>query len=280
MRRALVFGAGMLRTGFDAGVAASLCRTLGPDYFNEVIASSGSVFGASFFVAKQPDTMLKVWRHGVDSGQLLHWSKPLLGSKILDLDYLVQKFQSTGDYLDLDAIFTIPTKLVYVLTNYETGKPIYARPRRHNIWDLQRGSCAVPVIYGPVTTEYGRLIDGGLSDALPVQYALDQGHDEVVVVYNRPENYVSSRKEDWFCRLVGSFLPAQLRRLLETFEERMRETEKLFSDSRVKLIRAPSHSFSASDDHKGRLNALIDLGELAATEQYLKQLLSRPHDLS
>ena len=33
-------------------------------------------------------------------------------------------------------------------------------------------------------------LDGGVSDSIPVQYALDQGYDKIVVVTTRPEDYV------------------------------------------------------------------------------------------
>ncbi len=263
MSRALVFGAGMLMTAYDAGVAATLARGLGVGYFDEVIASSGSVFGAAFLVANQPHIMEHVWRLGVDSTQLLNLWHPFQGEKFLALDYLIRRFQQGPDRMDIQAIFDSRTTLTVVLTQFETGAAIFARPTPQNIWDLQRGTCAVPGLYGRVWVDkYGWVLDGGLAVSLPLRYALDQGHDEVVVVYNRPENYRPHRAEEFFCRAVSLITPYPIRQLLRTAETRRRDHEALFSHPAVKLIRLrqPNPLRSVVDDDYRRLNRLIDLG--------------------
>lgn len=273
MRRALVNNCGLFFTGYNAGVNAALCQLLGPDYFQAHYCSSGSIFGSLFYATGQPETMLKVWRHHVCEGQLIRWHNPFYGRRILDLDYLFDLFQSPAAWLDINALRKRQVKVVCVLTNYHSGSPIYACIDKHNVWQCSRGTCAVPYLHGPVGTEYGVVIDGGMSVACPVERALEDGYDEVVVVYNKSESYTCSQRDAMVNAVVGRFLPRHLRELLETADQRRVEAEQCFSDPRVKLIRAqqslPIRSWT--DGNKKRLNATIDLG-IADAERFVSSL--------
>ena len=263
MKRALVNNCGLFYTGYNAGVNAELCRLLGPQYFDAHFSSSGSIFGSLFYAANQPDTMLKIWRDYVCEGQLVHIAKPLRGRKALDLDYLIGLFESETGWLDKEAMVDSGVKINCAMTDYHTGELVVGEVNGENVWNYARATCAVPYLYGPVWTDHGLMIDGGLAEAFPVLQALEAGYDEVVAVYNKCPNYMISKPETLAAELTAWLLPEPLALLLEEFEIRRQVMEqKLFADPRVKLIRPakPLPVRSMLDGNKTRLNATIDRG--------------------
>jgi predicted patatin/cPLA2 family phospholipase len=81
--------------------------------------------------------------------------------------------------------------LEYVLTDYNTGKAAYLDAKRRDIFDLMRASSALPRVYPiPVTIDGLPHYDGGQSDAIPVQRAIDLGARFIVLVRTRSLDYV------------------------------------------------------------------------------------------
>jgi predicted patatin/cPLA2 family phospholipase len=242
---------------------------LGPDYFDACFSCSGSVFADIFCAANQPEDMLDIWRNFACDGQLVSVWKLFRGRKVLDLDYMIELCASR---LNHKSFANSKTVLKCVMTDYHRGTSVYGQLTPENLWTLARATSAVPCLHGPVETDFGLMIDGGLSDPFPIQQALNEGYDEVVAVYNKPSSYVCHPNEDLACTVAAWFLPPQLAYLLRTFEERRLATEKLFSDPRVKLIQAKSVPLRTMwDGNKLRLNAFIDCG-VEDVRTYVSQL--------
>lgn len=271
--RALIVGTGGLYGAYSAGVLSVLGRELGPDYFHTVYACSVGVFAATFFVARQPDTIESTWRHLVCGKRLVHFLNPLLGKEIMDLDYLIGIFCDDRSRLDVRAAFTSPTKIVYVLTNYANGKAEYISPQESTWQTLMKASCALPVINKPIMFGSERYLDGGIADSLPMEKAFANGHDEIVIVLNRDQYAYSGERFD-LSRWAAWLMPSPISGMLKKDRQRKIELIKTaMSDKRCRIIR-PSEKSSLVylfDTNKSHLNATIDLGKRDA-EEFIKTL--------
>jgi predicted patatin/cPLA2 family phospholipase len=114
------------------------------------------------------------------------------------------KFLRGGHYMDLDwfwdhlaAVDTLGGKkaskknLYVVATDVHTGKPVYVRVEEKTIEDLLKGSSALPLLYRNFVRvgEY-ELVDGGVTDSIPVQAAVERGARRVMVIRSQIEGYV------------------------------------------------------------------------------------------
>lgn len=201
---ALVVEGGGLRGAFAAGVLRVFLDHLGPDYFDAVYAVSSGVFGATYFVAGQGEEMESTWRTRVSGNQLVNYWHAFAGKPILRLDDLIALFKGPVR-LDVDAVMRTPATLEYVLTDYVTGKPAYFDARRPDLFDLMRASSALPRVYPlPVVIDGHPYYDGGQSDAIPIQRAIDRGARRIVVIRTRHADYVktprSPRMASWLLR--------------------------------------------------------------------------------
>ena len=166
--------------------------------------------------------------------------------------------------LDVKAVFESKARLTYVVTDFESGDPVYMQPSRENIFELMKASTAVPFVYKPVRIDGRTYLDGALSDDLPIERAQQEGFDRLVVVTNKPKGDRISGFAP-FSQLISPFLSLPVRRLLKKDRERVRNDggEELES---VLVIR-PDKSLSlrsALDSNKHRLNETVQMGIEAA----------------
>lgn len=278
-KTALVVEGGGLRGAFAVGVLRVLLDRLGPNYFDGVYAVSSGVFAATYYVAGQGDEMEATWRQRVSGNQLIDYWGVFTGKPILRLDYLVDLFKGPVR-LDLEAVMRSTSSLEYVLTDYATGRPVYFDAKRPDLFDLMRASSALPRVYPlPVTVDGHPYYDGGQSDAIPIQRAIDAGARRIVVIRTRHADYVKTPRSR---RMANWLLPrAQVVR-----DEWLRLHERY--NATLETIRRPPAgvevlSFSPPPLQLGRLSrdqvaisAAIDAGKIVANERLgeLSKLLS------
>jgi len=271
-KRALVIGVGGLRGTYDAGVAFTLCRELGPDYFDAIYACSAGAYTAAHFALNQPDSGENVWRNYLDGNKLVNFFNLFHGRQMFDLEYLTDVFKSGETLLHAENLSRIPTVLTYVLTELHSGNPIYVQPTPENIFDFMKASSAMPFLHSPIILDGVAYIDGGLSDPLPFAKAKADGYEDIMIIYSKPRNFLGKERYDISSRLFAACISPQIASLLKRQKLHSQNIEhELESEKDIKIIRPknqlPLTSFIDSD--KGRMNATFDMG-IADAREFLK----------
>ena len=236
--RALVLGScGPGNGAYLAGVTATLCTKLGPDYFNGLYGSSVGVYPITFYASNQPETIKNTWLNLSPGFKLINPLNPLRGKKILDLQYMIDIFQNEKSRLDVKKVFDYKKVLVYTLTDHNSGSAVYVEPNQENIFKYMIASAALPFVHGPVEIDGQKYIYGGLADPLPVVKALNDGWKEIVVVWHRPQNAAVTKTSHLFWNIISRFLPPHLSKLLRTSWKKIETIEGLMeTDSRITII--------------------------------------------
>ena len=96
------------------------------------------------------------------------------------------------DPLDFPALMNNPAEYEIVVTNALTGLPEYygREMMAQDDYRLIMASSAIPVACHPVELNGVPYFDGGLTDAIPVRRALEQGCDKLVVILSKKRDYV------------------------------------------------------------------------------------------
>jgi predicted patatin/cPLA2 family phospholipase len=153
------------------------------------------------------------------------------GRSAVDLDWLWAAL-AERDPLDLAAIAASPIEFIVVATSARSGEPLYLRPGSDCMFDALKGSCALPGLYRErVSVDGEPLIDGGVSDPIPVAEAYRRGARRILVVRSRPAGYVKTA--GWSSRLSSLFLRGQ-----PVVAKAMRRTAERYQRA-VALLRAP-----------------------------------------
>ena len=118
--------------------------------------------------------------------------KYLLTQKcIMDFKLLFEDFPEKIIPYDYGAYFSNPDRFVMVTTNCLTGKAEYLEEKSSSerVMDIVRASSSLPFV-SPVTYVDGiPMLDGGIVDSIPIEYAMDMGYNKLVVVLTRNKGY-------------------------------------------------------------------------------------------
>lgn len=98
------------------------------------------------------------------------------------------------DVFDNDAFNSNPMTFIAVCTDVETGKPVYMQLDKadNDCYEYIRASASMPLVSKVVTIGGRKLLDGGVSDSIPLEYFESIGYRRNVVILTQPQGY---RKE-------------------------------------------------------------------------------------
>lgn len=123
---------------------------------------------------------------------------------IMDFKLLFEDFPERIIPYDYDAYFSNPDRFIMVTTNCLTGKAEYLEEKSSSkrVMEIVRASSSLPFV-SPITYVDGTpMLDGGISDSIPVEYAMKQGYDKLVVILTRNKGY---RKKASKMRVAKAF---------------------------------------------------------------------------
>ena len=118
----------------------------------------------------------------------------------LDLRYVYEALSNEGgeNPLDYDAFIASNKKFIAVGYDADHAQPHYftKEDMGRNQYQVLEASCCLPVVCQSVEIDGIHYYDGGLADPVPVQKALDDGCDEVVLILTRPLEKRENNKQD------------------------------------------------------------------------------------
>ena len=129
-----------------------------------------------------------------------------------------------------------------VTTNCLTGGAMYLTEKndKQRTLDLVRASSSLPFVSKIVNVDGIPMLDGGIVDSIPVQRAIDTGHDFNVLVMTRNYGFRASGKDHkipYFIYKKYPRLRVALGRRLEVYNNQLQLVEDLEREGRVACIR-------------------------------------------
>jgi predicted patatin/cPLA2 family phospholipase len=95
------------------------------------------------------------------------------------------------DIFDIKAFEQNPLEFTIVCTDVETGQAVYHQMDHVDYDELEwlRSSASMPLASKVVEVQGHKLLDGGVSDSIPLEYFERQGYDRNVVILTQPLGY-------------------------------------------------------------------------------------------
>ncbi|MFR9190076.1 MAG: patatin family protein, partial [Anaerotruncus massiliensis (ex Togo et al. 2019)] len=192
MKIGLVLEGGGMRGLYTNGVLDCLMDNhFEADYVIGV--SAGACSGVSY-VSGQRGRSYRVNTGYVDDKRYVGFESLVKTKSMFGMDFIFDEIPNHLDPFDYEAFLASPMEFVTGVTDADTGRPVYFTKEAVRPGDstLLRASSSIPVFSPVVEFMGGRYLDGGTSDPIPVQKALDDGCDRVVVVLTRDRSYEKS----------------------------------------------------------------------------------------
>lgn len=235
-RIVLVVEGGGMRGAVSGGMALALDELGLARSFDAAYGSSAGTLNAMWLLSGRVRDGIPTWTDPRLVGELISRRRVLLGRPVVDVRGLVEeRYERLSPGL-FDAVLASPTELHPIATDVETGAAVDLHDRIADPRSLRlalRASAALPLLAGePVALDGRRLIDAGLSAAIPFRAALADGATHVLVLRSRRPGETAAAPR----RLSGALTAAALRRVSPVLEtafrtrvERERADEELLA---------------------------------------------------
>lgn len=228
MKKGLVLEGGAMRGLFTAGVLDVMLEH-NIEFDGAVGVSAGACFGCNY-KSKQIGRTLRYNKRFAKDKRYCSLYSLLTTGDLYGADFCYHEIPEKLDVFDEETYENNPMEFYVVCTDAETGEPVYHRIDTGNEENLEwiRASASMPVVSRAVEIGGKKLLDGGISDSIPLDWFTSIGYDRNVVVLTRPADYV---KEPLLMKhgmkLLLKKYPAVYEKLLVRHEMYNRTTEKI-----------------------------------------------------
>lgn len=216
---ALVVEGGGMKCAYSAGVLDGFL-----DYaitFPYAIGVSAGSANLVSYLAKQQSRAARFYTKHIKEPDYFGFRSLLKTGNLFGLQYIYGTLTNSDgdDPLDYETMMASDTDFHIVATDAKTGKPVYFQKKqlqKDNYLEIM-ASCAIPVVSRPVKINGRRYFDGGLSDALPIKKAWEEGCSKAVVISSKTRDYIKPAQK--FSKLYKAVV-RKYPKVVETIERR------------------------------------------------------------
>ncbi|MBQ2603520.1 MAG: patatin family protein [Acutalibacteraceae bacterium] len=229
MKTGLVLEGGAMRATYTIGVLDVLMEN--NIKFDGIIGvSAGAVHGANY-VSNQPGRGIRYYKKYASDKRFMSFSTLIKTGDIVGRDFCYYDIPWKLDIFDNDTFKSSPTEFYAVVCNVETGKSEYIR-----ITDLKdpiqmeylRASASMPLVSKMVEADGKKLLDGGMTDSIPLKAFQKMGYEKNVVVATRTDSYVKMEETPALSAIVYRKYP--------NFLQAIKERPKMYNDEKDYIL--------------------------------------------
>jgi len=189
MSNGIVLEGGGMRGIFTCGILDVLMER-GIRFDALAGVSAGVLFGCNY-KSLQPGRGLRYNLQFKDDKRYMSWQSLWETGNYVNADFAYYVIPTYLDPFDREAFSDNPMKFYVVCTDIVTGEPVY-KPideASDDMMDWFRASASMPIFAKPVELEGHVLLDGGISDSIPLQFIQNEGYKRNLVVLTQPKGY-------------------------------------------------------------------------------------------
>jgi len=267
MKTGLVLEGGAMRGIYTAGV---LDVFLDHDIkFDGVIGvSAGAIHGATY-VAEQNGRNIRYYKKYRNDKRFMSFFSLVTTGDIVGKEFCYHDIPDILDPFDYENFKNSSTDFFAVCTDIEKGTPVYVL-----INDLKkqmeylRASASMPMVSKVINAGGRMLLDGGITDSIPIRAAQKMGYDKIVVVQTREESYFKSPEGN----ILGDVMYRNFPKLAEAIRNRHKMynyqknyVSELEQQGKIFAIRPSRHvEIGRTEKNVDKIEEMYQLGRLDA----------------
>lgn len=195
MKKGLILEGGAMRGMFTAGVMDVMMEN-GIDFDGAIGVSAGAAFGCNY-KTKQIGRVLRYNTRFCNDKRYSGLRCFLRTGDVYSADFAYGEVPLVHDPFDFDTYMKNPMEFYAVCTDIESGEPVY---HAYQGWDDHgfdwiRASASMPLVSKNVEIDGMKLLDGGISDSVPIRFFESIGYDRNIVILTQPEEYVKDKNK-------------------------------------------------------------------------------------
>lgn len=188
-KKGLILEGGAMRGLFTAGVMDILMEN-GVEFDGIIGVSAGAAFGCNY----KSGQIGRALRYNIKYCRDKRYcgiNSLLKSGNIYNTDFCYGEVPLSLDKFDFDAYLKNPAEFYVVCTDVESGRPVYHKytGAEDSGFDWIRASASMPLVSQIVNIDGKKLLDGGISDSIPVKYFESIGYNKNVAVLTQTKEY-------------------------------------------------------------------------------------------
>ena len=191
-RCGMVLEGGGMRGLYTAGVL---------DYFmdqgfypNGIVGVSAGACHACSYISKQRGRSFRINTAYLKGKDYLSLRSLIKTGSLFGMDFIFHRIPEELDPFDYQSFDTAGIDFIAVSTDVESGKPYYhiIKDGRADI-DYIQASSSLPLLSPMVEKQGRKLLDGGVSDSIPILYMQKRGYEKKIVILTQCKGYRKGR---------------------------------------------------------------------------------------
>ena len=195
MKKGLILEGGAMRGMFTAGVIDVMMEH-DIAFDGAIGVSAGAVFGCNY-KSHQIGRSLRYNTKFCKDPRYASFRSLLTTGDLYGADFCYNEIPNKLDPFDLETYRNSPMEFYVVCTDVETGKPVYQKCMTGDAHDIlwMRASASMPLVSRIVEVDGYKLLDGGISDSIPIRQFQKLGYDRNIIFLTQPLDYVKPKNQ-------------------------------------------------------------------------------------
>ena len=188
-KKGLILEGGAMRGLWTAGIIDVMMEhDIWPDGLIGV--SAGAAFGCNY-KSRQIGRAIRYNTRFANDSRYSGLRSLLKSGNYFNAEFGYHIIPKLYDIFDDEAFNSNPMEFIAVCTDVETGKAVYQslKEASRDTYDWIRASASMPLVSKVVQLQGHKLLDGGVSDSIPLQYFESIGYERNVVILTQPLGY-------------------------------------------------------------------------------------------
>lgn len=222
----VLFEGGSFRPIFSCGVMDALLDE--NIMFPYCIGVSAGAADAASYISRQRERNIRIFLKYRNDKRYFGKRNLLKDKSPFGIEFVFRTINNELYPFDLETFQKYEGKFVITVTDAETGNVRYLyKEDVDNGYRAFQASCALPVIFPPVNIGGREYFDGGLSNPIPIDKLVRDGHKKALVVLTRPKGYekTCTSSDRMTARAVRYKYPRIAKRILTRYRRYNRAVE-------------------------------------------------------
>lgn len=245
-------------------------------FFNYIIGVSAGACNAASYISRQKGRNEKVNISFANDPRYMS-IRNLIGKKsYFGWDFIFDEIPAKHIKFDFETFKKATCKFIIGVTDCNTGKPLYLNKDDVGIgFYALRATASLPLISEIIKFKGHELLDGGISDSIPVKKSMEDGNIKNVIVLTRNKEYRKSPiKHQGLVKIKYKKYPELIKAMInryKNYNETLDYIEQLEQEGKALVIR-PSRSLEVGRVERDpvKLKTLFDNGYEDAKNYYEK----------
>ena len=253
LKRGLVLEGGAMRGMFTSGVLDVFLENK-ITFDGAIGVSAGATFGCNF-KSEQIGRAIRYNKRFSHDWRYCSLRSLIFTGDLYGADFCYNQIPNQLDVFDLETYRKNPMEFYCVASDCVTGKAVYKKLETCDEHDLvwMRASASMPIASTVVEVDGYKLLDGGMTDSIPLKYFESIDYKRNVVILTQPRDFTKkSASLMWLMKIALRKYPKIVEAMRHRAEVYNQETREIFekADKGEVFVICPEKSLGISRTEK------------------------------